>query len=75
MNQQQPIGWTVTAQTETMRQDARNQLVRGMLVTFQLTNGQQGSVFVPDTQYNAEAVRAAIRDRAQHMLNVSNLSG
>jgi hypothetical protein len=48
--------------------------VRGMKVAFRLADGTTGSVFVPDTQYTAENVRAAILARVAVLEAVKGLA-
>lgn len=75
MNQNGVLPWYVTAQQETSRPIAGGQVARGVLITFALQNGQQGTVFVDEAHYNPDYVRAAIADKAATMTAIGNLSG
>lgn len=75
MNQQTAPQWTVVSQQETARPMAGGQVSRGVMVTFRLATGEQGSVFVDDAHYNADAVRALILERVQQINAVRQLRG
>lgn len=66
--------WKVTAQQETTQAYPGQGIQKGVTVTFQLADGTTGSVFVPDAQYNADNVRAAIATRAYQLEQVGQLT-
>lgn len=70
------VTWTVTGQTE------RDQIVpggppaKGQQIYFTTGNGQQGSVFIPYTQYaNTDYVRGEIAKMAAQLDAVKALTG
>ncbi|HUZ84158.1 MAG TPA: hypothetical protein VMU66_05650 [Gaiellales bacterium] len=67
--------WEITAQREDYRPGPTGAFVAGVVVTFRLPSGTTGSVFIPDSQYSAEIVRAAIAARAAVMEAVNTLTG
>jgi hypothetical protein len=68
-------GWSVVSQQETFERDASGQVVPGVRVYYQLTDGPSGSVFLPRTRYNPVNVRAEVAAAAAQMREVHNLSG
>ena len=66
--------WTVISQSETMGIGPTGVAGSGVKVSFRLTDGTVGSVFVPDAQYNADSVRAAIAARVDVLQAVKGLS-
>ena len=71
----QGLGWTIIGQAETFQTDDAGAFVPGVTVTFQLPGGQAGSVFVPNSKYTVEGVKAAVTARASAMAAVSQLQG
>lgn len=69
------VTWNVTTQSETTRPDGTGRFVSGVLVGFQTSNGLQGSVFVPDSQYNADQVQQLVQSRVDQMVGVQSLKG
>jgi hypothetical protein len=69
----QPSG-RVMSVMDGQGQNAQNQWVRGKQVTYQLTTGQTGTVFIPDSDFNVDGVRAALAAAAQKLADVSNLT-
>lgn len=67
-------GWKVTGQQETRQQDAAGNFVDGVLVMFSTNAGNNGSVFVPATLYNAARVRDLVSQQAALMDGVSALA-
>jgi len=65
--------WTVISQSETMGIGPSGAAGSGVKVTFRLADGTTGSVFVPDAQFNAENVRAAITARVAVIESVKGL--
>lgn len=68
-------GWTVTSQTPTVQADSTGRIVRGVEIYFTLPSGTSGSVFVAQSQYTPDNVRAAIAHQAYLMDQVDKLSG
>lgn len=69
------VGWTVTGQvTDQAIVNGAGQTVVGVYVYFITDQGQEGSVFLPDTQYSAANVKAAIRVQAKKLNEVFNLA-
>lgn len=67
--------WTVTSQVPTTAADAQGTYVPGFRVQFRTAAGLTGSVFVPETDYAVETVRAAINARAALLSGVAALEG
>lgn len=75
MAMQNMPAWRVISQSETNRTDAAGHFVSGVLVYYTTANGVSGSVFIPDSQYNPDTVKARINERvAQHNV-VGGLQG
>lgn len=70
-----PATWRVTGQTEDTQLTADGRVLAGVKVLFRTSAGVDSSVFVPNDQYNAAAVRAAVAARAAAIDSVSGLSG
>lgn len=68
-------GWKVISDNETIRQADNGQFAPGHLITFTTGKGGQGSVFVPNTAYNATNVRRLIDERVAVMDEVADLNG
>lgn len=66
--------WSVISQAETMGIGPTGTAGSGVKVTFRLADGTTGSVFVPDAQFNAENVRAAITARVGVLESVKGLA-
>lgn len=69
------MAWKVTGQQETNRTSTTGQFVSGMLVSFQTDSGHAGSVFVPDSQYKPDIVKAMIAARVAQLDSVQSLEG
>ena len=69
-----PIGWSVLSQNETSQVTPDGRVETGVTVRFQTTQGTVASVFIPDLQYTADNVRAAIAARAEAIGAVGNLT-
>jgi hypothetical protein len=71
-----PDGWRVTGQAPNQTDvSADGTVVEGTRVYFQMNSGTQGSVFVPQTSYNAESVKQRIIEAVSHLHAVNNLTG
>lgn len=68
-------GWSVVDQQETFDRDPSGQVVAGVRVYFQLTDGPSGSVFISRSRYNEVNARAAVAAAAAQMAAVHQLSG
>lgn len=66
--------WKVTGQQTASGQDTNGSFVRGRNITYQLADGTTGSVFVPNSSYTPEAVKAAIAADADKVAAVSMLT-
>lgn len=66
--------WTVISQVETMGIGPTGTAGSGVKVTFRTMDGTTGSVFVPDAQYNADTVKAAIIAKAATLAEVKGLT-
>jgi hypothetical protein len=71
----QTPAWRVTSQQESTQPGANGTYTKGVIVSFALVTGEQGSVFVPQTQYNPDNVRAMIAAKAATLAAVSALEG
>lgn len=67
--------WHITAQQEVNGQDSTGKWGPGVQVSFVLDNGQGGTVFVPQSQYNAANVTTAINGWAATLSEVAGLTG
>lgn len=67
--------WTVTSQREDWQVGPDGQASHGMTVTFQVTGGGVGSVFVPAADYTTEKVRALVDAKARTVIAVQALKG
>lgn len=73
-NASDATSWKVTGQLETTRVQQTGPPVQGMQVFYQTGKGHSGSVFVPQSQYNAHNVRALVAAAAANMDAVGMLS-
>lgn len=69
------VGFRVTGQRETTEQGANGRFMLGQRVSYELTTGSSGSVFVPYSAYNAANVARLIRDHATQTKQIANLVG
>lgn len=67
--------WTVTGQTERDQIVPGSAPVRGMQIFYQTALGQQGSIFVPYTEYNTANVTAKIAAAAAQADSIKQLTG
>lgn len=70
-----PGGWSVTGQQETTEQAVGGQFVSGRRVYFTTGAGNTGSVFVPDTMYDAPTVSRMVAAAAANVDTVGSLRG
>ena len=71
------LGYQVTSIENGQYQQGPSGLpVEGHRVYFQLSGGQSGQVFIPNSQWpDAEAVTALIQQAALHLATISTLTG
>jgi hypothetical protein len=55
-------------------QNAQGTWTKGKNVTYQLTSGQTGTVFIPADVFSVESVTAAVKAEAQKLADVANLT-
>lgn len=67
--------WTITQQSPTSDLGPDGTYVSGIKVTFRTALGVVGSVFVPESGYSEQAVRAAVSARAATADAVAKLQG
>jgi hypothetical protein len=67
--------WTVTGQTERDQIVPGSAPVKGMQIFYQTRLGQQGSIFVPYTQYTTAYVTAQLAQAAAQADAVKQLTG
>lgn len=67
--------WQVTAQSETTGLTPSGTPAKGVNVTFKTADGTSGSVFIPDANYTADNVKAAIAERVAAFDAVKGLTG
>ena len=72
---QQNVTWKVTNQTEAVQPSPTGPLSKGFNVYFTTSNGLNGSVFVPESQYTEVIVRQMIADKVAQMTRVQSLGG
>lgn len=73
-----PMGsltWTVVGQTETTGLSQQGIYTRGKSISVRLQSGTQFSVFIPDSEYNVEHVRAMIAQEAVKVSAINGLTG
>lgn len=68
-------GWRVVSQQETLAPAASGTFTRGIQVFFVTARGNTASVFLPESQYSADNVRAAIAAKVANLDGVSDLTG
>lgn len=68
-------GWTVTTQLDNQIENTNaGQTILGKRVFFITGDGNEGSVFVPDTIYDANTVKERVRKQARLLDEVGRLS-
>lgn len=70
-----PLTWQVTQQVEGVQRLANGQVVQGVTISYQLSNGDTGQVFVPMADYITPKVAQAIQAAAEMKAAVGKLSG
>lgn len=70
----QTSGWTVTSSTPATNIDSSGRVIKGYQVTFTTGLGHNGTVFVPESQYQPDMVRAAIKAQAVIVDQINTLS-
>lgn len=70
----QTSGWTVTSSIPATNIDSAGRVIKGYQVTFTTGLGHTGTVFVPESQYQPDMVRSAIKAQASIVDAVNTLS-
>lgn len=70
-----PVTYHVTGQTEGQGRNASGAFIPGVTVTFAMSNGHGGTVFIPSDRYDPENVKAAIEVRVRQIKDVGAISG
>lgn len=66
--------WAITGQLDGQLQvGTAGQVITGTVIYFQTGEGNQGSVFIPQTRYDAKEVRKVVQVKADVMDEVSAL--
>ena len=73
MAQESSPAYTVVSQQETTQMGQDGIFSPGVRVTFRLSTGQQGSIFLPDAQFTVQNVREAIDKKAALMAAIGKL--
>jgi len=68
-----PAGKVITV-VDGRGQDPSGTFVVGKQVTYQLSSGQTGTVFVPGAQVSADAIRAAVTADAAELAKALNIT-
>lgn len=68
------VNWTVSGASQGLGQDATGRYVQGWEVTYTLDTGHTGTVFVPGSVANQDAIKAAINQSANALNSVINMS-
>ncbi len=69
------ISWRVISQRQTLGQDERGNIVDGMQIWVETSDGVTFSLFVPMGKYNVETVRAMIQERVDLISSIGSLHG
>lgn len=67
-------GWIITGQTEQTQMGRAGNFVPGFVVYFTTANGHSGSIFVENSRYTPENVKADVNLRADMMDSVGSLT-
>lgn len=68
------VSWKVLQVTDGQGQDATGRFVNGKNVTYQLSAGQTGTVFVPASQFDPDTVKSMVAAAAGNLAQVANLT-
>lgn len=69
------VKWTITSVTPTTGINAQGTPAKGQNVTYQLENGDSGTLFVPDAQYNPANVKQLVHEHAANTVAIKSLTG
>lgn len=69
-----PVKWKVTQVVDGTGPDSTGRFVVGKTITFQLDTGHTGTVFVPATDANPDAVKLAVQQAAANLDAIANLT-
>lgn len=67
-------GWTVGSQVQETRFNASGQPVRGVTIHFQSASGVASTVWVPESDYNPQTVKALISSKVKTIDAIAGLS-
>lgn len=67
--------WEVIGQVPDVGANDQGVFVQGVTVTYRTASGVVGKVFVPQSQFTADQVRAIVTERAGHSEAVAQLKG
>lgn len=70
-----PVTYHVTGQIEGTGRNNAGAFIPGVTVTFAMSNGHGGTVFIPQDRYDAANVKAAIEARVAQIRDVGNITG
>lgn len=68
------VTWTVTSQMPATRPGPGGAFQAGVTISFTLTTGAQGRVFVPETQLNVATARQMIAQKAAVLAGIGSLT-
>lgn len=68
-------GWSIVGQTPKTGQNSQGIYVPGIQISFVTGSGQPGNVWVPDTDYNLDTVRALVMAKVATIDAIQGLSG
>ncbi len=74
-NPRGPVSWRVISQRQTIGQDERGNIVDGMQIFVETSDGVTFSVFVPMARYNVDEVKKIIQQRVDLISAVGGLHG
>lgn len=70
-----PVTYHVTGQVEGQGRNNAGAFISGVTVTFAMSNGHGGTVFIPSDRYDPDNVKAAIETRVKQIMSVAAISG
>jgi hypothetical protein len=70
----QGSGWTVTSSSPNTNVDTSGRVIKGYTVSFRTGAGHDGTVFVPESQYQPSIVRTMVRTQAAIVDEIAALS-
>lgn len=70
-----PLTWTITGVQPTTGLDVNRQPAKGQNVSYQLSDGTSGTLFIPDEQFNPSQVASLVQAHATNVTTVKGLTG